>query len=115
MSDEAPREASSSGAHRYSRSLADKILIVFHYACDQADFEIAGQLLQVVELMLKHPHTADTHRRSRDSLVAAHERLWHLKHPGAVTSAGQAAGLLAVTPDRRRATAWCAASGSWRR
>ena len=81
MSDEVPRETSGSGAHRYRRRLADKILTAFHHACDQADFESAGQLLQVVERVLKRPYTVDTPRSSRGNLVAAHERLWHLKHP----------------------------------
>lgn len=82
--DEQPREATTSGAPRYSRRLSDKILIAFHQACDQADFEIAEQLLHILELMLKRrPVTTDTNRRrSMESLVAAHERLWHLRHPG---------------------------------
>lgn len=81
--DDAPREITATGAPRYSRRLSDKILIAFHQACDQADFEIAEQLLHILELMLKRrPVTADTNRRrSMESLVAAHERLWHLRHP----------------------------------
>ena len=63
--------------------MSDKILIAFHQACDQSDFEIAEQLLHILELMLKRrPLTTDTNRRrSMESLVAAHERLWHLRHP----------------------------------
>jgi hypothetical protein len=81
--DDVPREVTASGAPRYSRRLSDKILIAFHQACDQSDFEIAEQLLHILELMLKRrPLTADTNRRrSMESLVAAHERLWHLRHP----------------------------------
>ena len=70
-------------APRYTRRLSDKILIAFHHACDQADFDIAEQLLAVLEVMLtRRPLTPDgTRRRNMESLVAAHERLWHLRHP----------------------------------
>ena len=79
--EDSPREAG--GAPRYSRRLSDKILIAFHQACDQADYVIAEQLLHILETMLKRrPVTTDTNRRrSMESLVAAHERLWYLKHP----------------------------------
>lgn len=71
------------GVPRYTRRLSDKILIAFHHACDQADFEVAESLLQVLEMMVtRRPLTPDgTRRRSMESLVAAHERLWHLRHP----------------------------------
>lgn len=67
---------------RYSRRLSDKILIAFHHACDQSDFEVAQQLLQILEMMLtRRPLTPDgSRRRNMESLVAAHERLWHLRH-----------------------------------
>jgi hypothetical protein len=73
------------GAPRYSRRLSDKILIAFHHACDQSDFEVAEELLRVLEMMLtRRPLTPDgTRRRNMESLVAAHERLWHLRHPNA--------------------------------
>jgi len=68
---------------RYSRRLSDKILIAFHHACDQGDYEIAEQLLHILENMLTRRTVApDANRRkSIESLVAAHERLWHLRHP----------------------------------
>ena len=68
---------------RYSRRLSDKILIAFHHACDQGDYEVADQLLHILEMMLtRRPLTPDgTRRRNMESLVAAHERLWHLRHP----------------------------------
>ena len=70
---------------RYTRRLSDKILIAFHHACDQADFEVAAQLLQVVETMLTRPSLTPNgnRRRNIESLVAAHERLWSLRHPAA--------------------------------
>src|SRR6185312_637464 len=82
--DDAGREHTSSGgaAPRYSRRLSDKVLIAFHHACDQGDFEVAEQLLHILEMMLtRRPLTPDgTRRRNMESLVAAHERLWHLRH-----------------------------------
>lgn len=75
--------AKTSGAPRYSRRLSDKILLAFHHACDQGDYEIAEQLLHILETMLIRrtvPPEANR-RKSIESLVAAHERLWHLRHP----------------------------------
>ncbi len=84
-SDDSAREGSGAGpgVPRYSRRLSDKILIAFHHACDQADFEVAEQLLHILENMLtRRPYTPDgNRRRSIESLVAAHERLWYLRHP----------------------------------
>src|SRR5437660_3852051 len=81
--DDVGREVAPGAAPRYSRRLSDKILIAFHHACDQADFEVAEQLLHILEMMLtRRPLTPDgTRRRNMESLVAAHERLWHLRHP----------------------------------
>ena len=77
------REGGVGSAPRYSRRLSDKILIAFHHACDQGDFEVADQLLHILEMMLtRRPLTPDgTRRRNMESLVAAHERLWYLRHP----------------------------------
>ena len=68
---------------RYTRRLSDKVLIAFHHACDQHDFEVAEELLHVLEMMLKRrPLTLDNRRsRDQDTLVAAYERLWQLRHP----------------------------------
>ena len=81
--DNAGRQIGAGGPPRYTRRLSDKILIAFHHACDQADFEVAEQLLHILEMMLtRRPLTPDgTRRRNMESLVAAHERLWHLRHP----------------------------------
>lgn len=70
---------------RQGRRLSDKILVAFHQACDQGDYEVAEQLLRVLEMMLTRrqlPPDANR-RRNIESLVAAHERLWHLRHPDA--------------------------------
>ncbi len=78
------RESGQTGgpAPRYSRRLSDKILIAFHHACDQGDYEIASQLLRVLEMLLtRRPLSPDANRRRTiESLVAAHERLWNLRH-----------------------------------
>ena len=68
---------------RQTRRLPDKILVAFHSACDQGDFEVAESLLQILELMLTRRPTAPgvSRRRNMESLVAAHERLWHLRQP----------------------------------
>jgi hypothetical protein len=72
---------------RYTRRLSDKILIAFHHACDQGDFEVADELLRVLEMMFTRrptmPVPDSNRRKNMESLVAAHERLWLLKHPEA--------------------------------
>jgi hypothetical protein len=77
------RDGGAGNAPRYSRRLSDKILIAFHHACDQGDFEVAEHLLHVLEMMLRRRALSPdlNRRRTMDTLVAAHERLWHLRHP----------------------------------
>ena len=77
------RQMATSGAPRYARRLSDKILIAFHHACDESDFVVAEQLLQVLERMQAgQPLAADGNRRRNvETLVAAYERLWQLRHP----------------------------------
>lgn len=85
---DARRDSARASAHsppRYTRRLSDKILIAFHHACDQGDFEVAEELLRILEMMLtRRPVSPDLNRRKNmESLVAAHERLWLLRHPEA--------------------------------
>ena len=77
------RDPAGAGAPRYTRRLPDKVLVAFHHACDSSDLEVAEQLLRVLELILarRSPHPDGNRRRSMETLVAAHERLWHLRHP----------------------------------
>lgn len=84
--DAASLDPSAATAPRYSRRLSDKVLIAFHHACDQADYEVGEQLLHVLEMMLRRRVMSPdlNRRRSMDSLVAAHERLWSLRHPQAM-------------------------------
>ena len=67
---------------RYARRLSDKILIAFHHACDQREIDIANDLLDVLEFMINRIPTLPTgkERRAKESLVAAHERLWQIRH-----------------------------------
>ena len=69
-------------AHQ-GRRLYDKIMLAFHHACDLQDVEIAGLLLQALEVLLaRKPATNPANRRrNMESLVTAHERLWSLRHP----------------------------------
>jgi len=71
-----------SGAPRHSRRLSDKVLIAFHHACDMNELTVAEQLLRVLETIVTRPSSRPegNRRRNMESLVAAHERLWHLRH-----------------------------------
>ena len=73
------------GPTRKQRRLSDLILIAFHSACDQEDFEVAGRLIGIVERMLLGgaPGGRPERRTDFQPLVAAHERLWTLRHPEA--------------------------------
>ena len=81
---DAPDDTMTAKGPRYSRRLSDKILIAFHQACDQGDFEVAEQLLKVLAMMIAAPRLpprGGERRRDKETLVAAHERLWQLRHP----------------------------------
>ena len=75
----------TAAAPRHTRRLTDKILIAFHHACDQGDFEVAEEMLRILEMIIsRRSGTPDGNRRKNmESLVAAHERLWLLRHPEA--------------------------------
>jgi hypothetical protein len=78
-----PNDTTAGRAPRYMRRLSDKILTAFHLACDHQDIEMAGRLLTVLEVVIAgrwHQPTAPD-RRGKESLVAAYERLWDLRHP----------------------------------
>jgi hypothetical protein len=67
---------------RYTRRTSDHVLIAFHQACDQRDFEVAELLLKVLESVFSQgrlpPAGAD--RRVKEAVVAAYERLWQLRN-----------------------------------
>jgi hypothetical protein len=77
------REAIAPATPRHTRRLSDKILVAFHQACDTAELDVAEQLLGILEKMMSKRPTANegNRRRNMESLVAAFERLWHLRHP----------------------------------
>jgi hypothetical protein len=81
VGDTAEKGGSSSGP-RHGRRLSDKILVAFHHACDAQDLVVAEQLLKTLESMLtrRGVPAEQNRRRALESLVAAHERLWHLRH-----------------------------------
>jgi hypothetical protein len=81
--DEVAHGAASDKPIRHTRRLSDQVLIAFHHACDISDLEVAERLLKLVEIMLlRRAVDADRNiRRNSEGLVAAHERLWHLRHP----------------------------------
>ncbi len=76
---EAPAGGSS---QRQGRRLSDKILVAFHHACDAQDLDVAEQLLKTLETMLTRRGVPieQNRRKALENLVAAHERLWHLRH-----------------------------------
>jgi hypothetical protein len=76
------QEVAPSGAPRAGRRLPDRILSAFHHACDLGEFEVAAQLLRTLELLVtrRTPEPDADRRRSLENLVAAHERLWQLRH-----------------------------------
>jgi hypothetical protein len=88
MSREAEAVMANTAPHKRHarRRLSDKILIAFHQACDQADFEVAEQLLSILDAMasamrLPRAQRGTERRRVQANVVAAHERLWQLRHP----------------------------------
>jgi hypothetical protein len=76
-----PDRATGAGP-RHGRRLSDKILVAFHHACDAQDLLVAEQLLKTLEGMLtrRGMPPEQNRRKALESLVAAHERLWHLRH-----------------------------------
>jgi hypothetical protein len=72
------------GLPRQSRKLSDRLLMAFHQACDQDQIDVARQLLGIYEYMVtrRDPPPDSGRRRALEALVAAHERLWNLRHGG---------------------------------
>lgn len=73
------------GPTRKHRRLSDRILIAFHSACDQGDFEAARRALRILEHMVLRPAPLGRLERRSDiqPLVAALQRLRTLRHPEA--------------------------------
>lgn len=67
---------------RSQRRLPERILVAAHQACDLGEHDIAGSLLSILEIVLMQPtaQSGSSYRRSVEGMVAAYERLWHLRH-----------------------------------
>jgi hypothetical protein len=80
-------------APRQNRRLPERILVAAHQACDLGDLDIAAQLLSILETVIGQSRGAidPARRRVMESLIAAHQRLWHLRHADA------AAGSASIT------------------
>jgi|GEM_PF-1677959 len=72
---------SSGGAPRQTRRLPERILVAAHQACDIGDLDVAAQLLSILETVISQSRGAPdpARRRVMESLIAAHQRLWHLR------------------------------------
>ena len=65
----------------YDRRLTDKLLACIHAACDLEYDDIASDLLAILENIIKKSLSRPGERRKLvTSTVAAHERLWTLRH-----------------------------------
>lgn len=69
-------------APRQNRRLPERILVAAHQACDLGDLDIAAQLLSILETVIGQSRgpVDPARRRVMESLIAAHQRLWHLRH-----------------------------------
>ena len=66
---------------RQQRQLPERVLVAAHQACDIGELEVADRLLSVLNTMLIQivgPPSAPQ-RRVIEGMVAAYERLWHLR------------------------------------
>ena len=79
--------------HR-SRRLHDIILVAVHRACDEGQLDIAAKLLRLGEEVIAAAPDFGRRRHEMWTLIAAHERLWHLRHADAdlLPDAAQAEG-----------------------
>ncbi len=71
-------------APRQNRRLPERILVAAHQACDLGDLDVAAQLLSILETVVGQTRgpVDPARRRTMESLIAAHQRLWHLRHVG---------------------------------
>ena len=83
----------SNGAPRQNRRLPERILVAAHQACDLGDLDVAAQLLSILETVIGQARGRPRapvdpgRRRIMESLIAAHQRLWHLRHAEAAEAA----------------------------
>ncbi len=76
-------------APRQNRRLPERILVAAHQACDLGDLDVAAQLLSILETVVGQTRgpVDPARRRTMESLIAAHQRLWHLRHVGEAAGA----------------------------
>ena len=67
---------------RQNRRLPERILIAAHQACDLGDLDVAAQLLSILETIVGQSRGPidPVRRRVMESLIAAHQRMWHLRN-----------------------------------
>jgi hypothetical protein len=65
---------------RRTRRLQDTLLSAAHRACDDGLLEIAVKLLRLAEEVVAEEPDLRRRRQDRWALIAAYERLWHLRH-----------------------------------
>jgi hypothetical protein len=65
---------------RRTRRLQDTLLTAVHRACDGDQLDIAARLLRLAEEVVAEEPDLRRRRQDRSALIAAHERLWHLRH-----------------------------------
>jgi hypothetical protein len=68
--------------HR-SRRLHDTILVAVHRACDEGQLDIAARLLRLGEAVMATAPEIGRRRQEMWTMIAAHERLWYLRHADA--------------------------------
>ena len=70
----------TSALPRQQRRLPERILVAAHQACDIGELDVAERLLSVLDGVLAPGGASPTaHRRVIEGMVAAYERLWHLR------------------------------------
>ncbi len=82
---ERPGHDRSAVSPRYSRRLQDKLLMVFHAACDGGSLDVAEDVLGLAEQVIRREAALAPPERRRADMIAvvqAYERLWALRHPG---------------------------------
>ena len=85
---ERPTAEKPGASPRYSRRLQDKLLMVFHAACDSGSLDVAEDVLGLAEQVIRREAATAAPERRRAEMIAvvqAYERLWSLRHPGAAT------------------------------
>ncbi len=72
----------SAAAPRQNRRLPERILVAAHQACDLGDLDVATQLLSILETVLSQAKgpVDPGRRRVMESLIAAYQRIWHLRY-----------------------------------